>query len=368
MTGSLGRGLTPYGLRCDHRAEPLGVDEPAPLLSWRLASGRRGDAPAGLRVRVRADDGAPVWDTGAVADPSAVSVRYRGPALRPRTRYRWTVTVTDAAGAASREESWFETGMLSPAAWSAVWITHDPSVQDVMDAPEEGELALADHGLQPAVRLRKAFEAAAAPVAARLYVTARGLYETRLNGARVGDAELAPGWTDYRDRVDYQVYDVTDLVRTGANMLAATVADGWWSGFAGFDERRAGAHYGTFPQLLAELHLVHADGSADVVATGDDWQSARSPFRYADLLKGECHDLRRETPGWDLPSAAATARDGGPPGSPPPTGAGSRPRSRRRSAPSGSCRRGRSPASQATGSWSTSGRTSPDASGSPPAG
>ncbi|MEV0663520.1 family 78 glycoside hydrolase catalytic domain [Actinomadura luteofluorescens] len=302
MTGSLGRGLAPYGLRCDHRVEPLGGDEPAPLLSWRLASGRRGDAPTGFRVRVLDDDGAQVWDSGAVADPAAVSVRYRGPALRPRTRYRWTVAVTGATGASSREESWFETGMLSPSAWSAAWITHDPSVQDVVDAPEEGELALADHGLQPAVRLRKAFEAAAAPAAARLYVTARGLYEMRVNGARVGDAELAPGWTDYRDRVDYQVYDVTGMLRTGANVLAATVADGWWSGFVGFDERRSGAHYGTFPQLLAELHLVHADGSTDVVATGGDWQSARSPVRYADLLMGECHDLRRETPGWDLPS------------------------------------------------------------------
>ncbi|WP_433479309.1 family 78 glycoside hydrolase catalytic domain [Spirillospora sp. CA-142024] len=302
MTESQGRGPLPYGLRCDHRVEPLGLDEPAPLLSWRLSSGRRGDAPAGYRVRVRDEDGTQVWDTGAVDDPSAVSVRYGGPALRARTRYLWTVAVAGADGAWTQEGSWFETGMQGPSAWTAAWITHDPSVLDVVDAPEEGELALADHGLQPAVRLRKAFEVPAAPAGARLYVTARGLYEMRVNGERVGDAELAPGWTDYRDRVDYQVHDVTGLLRPGTNMLAATVADGWWSGFAGFDPRRPGAHYGTFPQLLAELHLVHAGGAVDVIATGGDWQSARSPVRYADLLKGECHDLRRETPGWDLPA------------------------------------------------------------------
>ncbi|WP_329521302.1 alpha-L-rhamnosidase [Spirillospora sp. NBC_01491] len=305
MTGSEHVLLTPYGLRCDHRAEPLGLDAGTPLLSWRLRSGRRGDAPAAYRVRVRTEDGVLVWDTGEVADPEAASARYAGPLLRPRTRYRWQVSVTAADGAVGAAESWFETGMLGPSAWTASWIAHDPAALDVMNAPEEGELALADHGLQPAVRLRRPFEAPAAPVRARLYVTARGLYEMRVNGARVGDAELAPGWTDYRDRIDYQTYDVTDLLRAGGNVLAATLADGWWSGFVGFDPRRSGAHYGTFPQLLAELHLEYADGTTGILATGGDWETARSPIRYADLLMGECHDLRLETPGWDLPAERA---------------------------------------------------------------
>ncbi|MFD0687852.1 alpha-L-rhamnosidase [Actinomadura fibrosa] len=305
MTGSPSATVTPYGLRCDHRAEPLGVDAPAPLLSWRLASAHRGAAPAAYRVRVRTSDGTPVWDSGTVADPAATGAVYGGPAPRLRTRYHWTVEITAADGGTAEAGSWFETGMLRPDAWTAAWITHDPSALDVVDAPEEGELALTDHGLQPAVRLRRAFEAPRVPVRARLYVTARGLYEIRVNGVRAGDAELAPGWTDYRDRIDYQAYDVTASVRQGANVLAATVADGWWSGFVGFDPRRSGAHYGTFPQLLAELHLDHADGTTEVVATGGDWLSSRSPVRYADLLMGECHDLRRETPGWDLPGGDA---------------------------------------------------------------
>nr|BFE30241.1 alpha-L-rhamnosidase [Actinomadura rugatobispora] len=317
-------GLEPYGLRCEHRPEPLGVDETAPLLSWRSASPHRGDAPAAYRVRVRSAAGAALWDTGEVADPGAVSVRYAGPALRPRTRYTWTVALTGRDGTAREAGSWFETGMLADAAgaseWTAAWITHDRSDLDVVDAPEEGELALADHGLEPAVRLRRAFTAPGPPVRARLYVTARGIYEARLNGARVGDHELAPGWTDYRDRVDYQVHDVTALLRTGENVLAATVADGWWSGFAGFDPRRPGAHYGAFPQFLAELHVEYADGSTAAVVTDERWSTARGPVRYADLLKGECHDLRRETPGWDLPgftgggdwrAAEVTGRDHG---------------------------------------------------------
>ncbi|MFG2000504.1 family 78 glycoside hydrolase catalytic domain [Spirillospora sp. NPDC048911] len=301
MTGHLTTALVPYSLRCEHSAEPLGVDEPAPLLAWRLASSRRGDAPAAYRVRVRAEDGTRVWDTGEIDDPAAVSVRYAGPPLAPRARYHWDVTVTAEDGTTGEAGSWFETGQLVPAAWQASWITHDINDLDVVDAPEEGELALADHGLQPAVRLRRTFEAPAAPVRARLYVTARGLYEMRLNGRRVGDAELTPGWTDYRDRIDYQVHDVTALVGTGENVLAATLADGWWSGFVGFDPRRSGAHYGAFPELLAELHLEHANGDREVIATDASWRTRRSPIRYADLLKGECHDLRRDTPGWDRP-------------------------------------------------------------------
>ncbi|MEU8797714.1 family 78 glycoside hydrolase catalytic domain [Spirillospora sp. NPDC048819] len=317
MTGHPTAALVPHGLRCEHLAEPLGIDEPAPLLSWRLSSPRRGDAPARHRVRMWAAPanapadapavtGAPVWDTGEVRDAAAVSVRYTGAPLSPRTRYHWEVAVTAEDGATAVAASWFETGMLRPSAWRASWITHDTADLDVVDAPEEGELALADHGLQPAVRLRRTFETSAAPVRARLYVTARGLYEMRLNGRRAGDAELAPGWTDYRDRIDYQVLDVTALVGAGENVLAATLADGWWSGYAGFDPRRLGAHYGAFPQLLAELHLDHADGSHEVIATDATWRTRRSPVRYADLLKGECHDLRRDTPGWDRPAFADT--------------------------------------------------------------
>ena len=78
-------------------------------------------------------------------------------------------------------------------------------------------------------------------MSARLYVTALGLYEARLNGHRVGDAFLAPGWTDYGQRVLYQAYDVTSLLATGENVLGAIIADGWYAGFVGFDAKRAGA-------------------------------------------------------------------------------------------------------------------------------
>ncbi|MEU2669279.1 family 78 glycoside hydrolase catalytic domain [Streptomyces sp. NPDC007164] len=301
------RRLRPYALRCEHRATPLGIDEPAPRLSWRLASDVRGDDPVAYRVRVAecAGDldggGRLLWDTGRVADPGATAVDYAGPALGSRTRLHWRVSVWPAGTDTPAEQSsWFETGFTRTDEWRASWITHDPRPIDVMDAPTEGEFALDDHGLAPCPVLRRSFTASAG-TRARLYVSARGLYEVRLNGERVGDAELAPGWTDYHHRVQYQTYDVTASLRDGENVLAATVADGWWSGFVGFEPRRAGAHYGSYPQFLAELHLTGADGRGSVVVTDEAWRTGTGAVRHADLLMGECHDLRRCADGWELP-------------------------------------------------------------------
>ncbi|MEV6399907.1 family 78 glycoside hydrolase catalytic domain [Streptomyces sp. NPDC051907] len=310
------RSLHPYDLRCDHRTTPLGIDDPAPLLSWRLASDRRADDPAAYRVRVAAHpddldhDSRLCWDSGRVEDPHAIGARYAGRQLKSHTRYHWQVTVwparaTDTAVAPRQAVSWFETAFAGARSWRASWIGHDPRPIDVVDAPTEGEHALDDHGLAPCPLLRRSFHAARGG-RARLYVSARGLYEIRLNGLRVGDAELAPGWTDYTRRIQYQTYDVTESLRDGENVLAATLADGWWSGFVGFFPRRAGTHYGTSPQLIAELHLTGADGRESRILTDRAWRTHTGPVRHADLLMGERHDLRRAHDGWDLPGFDAS--------------------------------------------------------------
>jgi alpha-L-rhamnosidase len=138
----------------------------------------------------------------------------------------------------------------------------------------------------------------AEPARATLYATARGVVELELNGRRVGDAVLAPGWTDYRRRIEYAAHDVTALLRGGDNVVAATLGDGWYAGFVGFDARRPGNHYGRDPELLCEMHLELADGSRAVVATDERWEAAHGPLVYADLLMGERYDARREVGPW----------------------------------------------------------------------
>ena len=143
---------------------------------------------------------------------------------------------------------------LGPAeGWHASWIGLGPVREDFAPPSGDGPARPGGAALRPAPYLRRRFTLAGRSPSARLYVTALGLYEARLNGARVGDAVLAPGWTDYAQRIAYQTYDVTGLLREGENVLGALLGDGWCSGFVGFDAKRAGAHYGAAPEFLAQL-------------------------------------------------------------------------------------------------------------------
>jgi len=279
----------PYDLRTEQRHEPLGLGEPHPRLSWRLESDRRGAAQAAYRITAAArpadldDPDRLLWDSGRRESGDCVLVPWDGPVPHSATRYHWRVEVWDERGDAATGESWFETGLLHREDWTAVWVGRDPHTQPPFDPPTGHEPPLGE----PPLNLRREFELTREPVRGRLYATAHGVYEAQLNGARVGDIELAPGWTEYHRRLQYQTYDVTSLLHKGSNTLGAIVADGWWSGFVGFDERRAAQRYGDHPEFLAQLVVDFADGSRQVVATDAAWTERPGATRFADLLMGE---------------------------------------------------------------------------------
>lgn len=151
----------------------------------------------------------------------------------------------------------------------------------------------------PAVQLRHEFRLPTRRIVrARLYATALGLYEAHLNGRRVGEDVLAPGWTDYHKRVQYQTYDVTGLLRPGANAIGVDLAAGWYAGNLGWFGPH---HYGERPALLAQLEVTYADGSVERVLSDTGWRGAGGPVTAADLMAGEDHDARLETPGWTAP-------------------------------------------------------------------
>ncbi|MEU6346386.1 family 78 glycoside hydrolase catalytic domain [Streptomyces sp. NPDC046977] len=299
--------LTPYALQTEQRTEPLGTGERHPRLSWRLRSRRRAAAQSAYRITVAShpsDLNTPsrlLWDTGRRTSSDTLLIGWDGPALTSATRYHWRVEVWDETGTrGGSAQSWFETGLLNPDDWTAQWVGRDVVNLPTFDPPEDDDPE--GSALQsPPLQLRRAFRATSRPVRARLYATARGVYEPRLNGVRVGDSELSPGWTEYHRRLQYQTYDVTDLITEGPNVLAAIVADGWWSGYVGFDPRRAAQHYGERPALWAQLVLDFADGSRQVVATDPEWTEQPGAIRAADLLMGQTADARRRTPGWDAP-------------------------------------------------------------------
>lgn len=307
--------LTPAGLRCAHLVNPLGVAPGRVRFGWRL-QGTEGDCvQAAFHIQVfqnewlRLSEDTLCWDSGQVASADCLDIRYRGSALASGGRYWWRVRVWDATGAASAwsDPATFEVELDQADGWRACWISQGQAHETVTPPGGDGPFDPVTRALGPAPYLRRAFTVDGPVTSARLYVTALGLYEARLNGQRIGDAFLAPGWTDYDRRVLYQTYDVTGLVRAGENVLGAIIADGWYAGFVGFDAKRAGAHYGTEPELLAQLVVTFADGSQQRVVTDGHWQEQGGAITHADLLMGEKHDLRLEPVGWDAPCFDASA-------------------------------------------------------------
>jgi alpha-L-rhamnosidase len=301
--------LTPAALRCAHLVDPLGVAPDRVRFSWQFAETDGDCRQSGYQVQVfrngawRLSDQTLVWDSGHVQSGDCTDLGYGGPVLEPGGRYGWQVRVWDGHG---RAGDWsptasFEVELDRADGWQASWIGLGRARDSVTPPAAMGPVDPVTRGLSPAPYVRRSFTADKAVASARLYVTALGLYEARLNGHRVGDGYLTPGWTDYGKRVQYQTYDVTGLMAAGENVLGAIIADGWYSGYFGFDAKRAGAHYGTTPELLAQLVITFADGDEQRIVSNEHWTSHPAAIRHADLLMGEKHDLRLEPHGWDAP-------------------------------------------------------------------
>jgi alpha-L-rhamnosidase len=258
------------GLRAEHHRDPLGIGSASPRLSWRVESGRPGWIQSGYEIDVDST-------VSTVEGPDQVLVPW--PAAPLESRQRRTVRVRVRGRDDGDPSPWsdplvVEAGLLLPGDWTARMI--GPAA-----APEAGVDG-------PAVLLRRDFDLPAEPVGARLYVTAHGVYELELNGARVGDHVLAPGWTSYRNRLRYQTFDVTGLLRAGANAIGGWLADGWFRGRLGFGGGRRDV-YGDRTGLLAQLEVTCADGSTVVVGTGEDWRTAPGPVVATGLYDGDRH-------------------------------------------------------------------------------
>ncbi len=178
-------------------------------------------------------------------------------------------------------------GLLSPSDWSAQWIGDtSPSTDNVA-----------------ATYLRKRFTLVSRPVRAIVYASALGVYELRINGQRVGDAVLAPEFTDYHTRTQYQTYDITPMLRAGDNVIAAVLGDGWYAGGIGLAKaliRKPRNIYGAHPRFLAQLEIERAAGNVERIVTDKSWRVTRDgPIRSSDILNGETYDARKNMPGWD---------------------------------------------------------------------
>ena len=266
------RVTAPTRLRAEHLDDAvLGLGARRPRLSWWLPPGTAHQVAYAVEI-----DG---HETARVETEACVLVPWPGDALGSRQHARWRVKVwTDAGESDWSAPATIETGLLHPSDWVARFIE-----------PQETE--------RSAHVLRHAFTLSGAPAQARLYATAHGVYETFLNGRRVGDVELAPGFTSYPSTLHVQTYDVTDLLLAGENRWEVVLSDGWWRGRTGFFQATDG--YGA---TLAFLGQLQADDT--LVVTGPEWESATGPLRSADLMAGQCEDHRAEPSGWQAVTVA----------------------------------------------------------------
>ena len=294
-------GLVPTDLRCEYFTDPVGIDEPSPRLDWRLTGNPavRGQVQSSCRILVAssaellAQDRGDLWSTD-VKSAATTQIAYAGRPLAAHEQAFWKVQVVDGAGhrsAWSAPARW-SMGLLKAEAWQAQWIGSDqakPSTASWLPQPQKRKFP-------PPTMLRKDFTLQAVPTRAVLYVTALGHVEPRLNGQLVADEYFTPGFTDYRKRLYYRAYDVTALLKPGANTLGAVLADGW---FRGSFSMLGLNHYGRHTRLRAELHLFDAAGHDQVVASDTSWKAGFGPIVEADMQAGESYDAQLEQTGWD---------------------------------------------------------------------
>lgn len=276
-------------LKCEYLENPIGIGETKPRFGWMIESDGQNVMQETFRVQVATDAGfdTVMWDTGTVNSSESVHVEYAGPALAPSTRYFYRVKITDNHGQESpwSDTGYFETAMFDVSQWKARFIS-----------PEDNDAGASSKGRL----LRKEFTLDGEVAFARIYATALGMYELFINGSRVGDALLTPGWTAYKKRLQYQTYDVTDMLKKGANVVGASVGCGWSKGeLAGWLGRRN--IYGSRTALLFQMLVRYTDGREQLVISDQSWKAADSPILYSEIYHGETYDARLEQWGWDLP-------------------------------------------------------------------
>lgn len=260
---------------------PLGFYDASPTFSWKLPVGVERQAAYQLEVT---SDGE-TWDSGWVESDQSTLVPYGGKPFESRDKVEWRVRYRDAAGDESKwsEAATFEMGLLSKDDWQAKWIR--PS----QDRPDVRE---------PVAWLQRSFDLPAGVKQARLYVTARGLFDLTLNGKKVGQEYFANGWTSYNNRIDTLTYDVTDQLAKGENKFAASLGCGWYAGqLMGKKDRGI---YGQLPELLLQLEVTLEDGSTATIVSDDQWQGTwHGPITFSSIYDGEIYDARREVSGWE---------------------------------------------------------------------
>ena len=269
-------------LLTENLTNPIGLDVQQPRFSWQLISDKRNVTQTAYEIMVSEEKASP-WKSGKINSNQSVQVAYAGNALQSGKKYTWQVRVWDNNSKPSpwSEAAFFQTALLNVSDWKAKWI----------EAGFEE-----DTTNRPAILFRNKFLISKKITAATLYITAHGMYEVQLNGKKVGDAYLTPGWTSYNKRLQYQVYDVTAMLANGSNAIGAMVGNGWYRGYLAWNDNKN--IYGNKTGLLAQLNITYSDGTTGTIISDENWKSSTGAIKAVEIYNGEMYDAREEKNGW----------------------------------------------------------------------
>ncbi|HLN73431.1 MAG TPA: family 78 glycoside hydrolase catalytic domain, partial [Prolixibacteraceae bacterium] len=273
-------------LICEYHTNPIGIDVQKPRLSWQMTSTENDMLQSAYEIRVmdQSAKGKELWNSGKVNSSQSVNITYEGPALKTMQRVYWQVRIWDNKGKVSpwSQPAFWEMGILDPESWTASWISMESEKQV--------------QGSKPAQYFRKDFNAIKKIQSARVYVTSLGLYQLFLNGKKVSDDLFTPGWTSYKNRIQYQTYDVTSMLQP-KNTVGVILGDGWYRGNIGWVSQNG--YYGSKLALLAQLQINYTDGTSETIGSDPSWKSTNGPILASDIYNGETYDARMEIPGWN---------------------------------------------------------------------
>jgi hypothetical protein len=286
-------------LRCEYRDAPLGVDVAQPRLSWIVTAGanERGQKQTAYQIQVASSgellsaDKPDLWDSGKTTSDDSFQIAYGGKALSSLQSCAWRVRAwdrDDQPSQWSKPETW-TMGLLSAGDWKAKWIDRG--------------LGLA--ATQPSAAMpwfRKELSVNKPVRRALIAICGLGQFELQVNGAKVGDDMLQPGWTNYRKTCLYVLYDVTNQLKQGSNALGVMLGNGMYNVTGGPGQRYL-KFKGSFgqPKMVAQVQIEYTDGTSDTIGTDDSWKSGDSPVTFSSIYGGEDEDGQLETPGWDQP-------------------------------------------------------------------
>ena len=278
---------------------PVGFYDNTPVFSWKLPVNDDIKSQSAYSIVVASDPKllpgkADLWSSGKTESGQSVWLEYKGTELNSRQKAYWQVRYWDQDGNPSQwsETAHFELGLLKNEDWKAKWINIPE--KDEPDTTEFGNI------LYLPQYIRNEFEVKYPIQQARLYVTSKGVFEAQLNGEKVGDDIMPPGWTPYKKRIETLTYDVTQQINEGTNCMGFILSTGWHSGRLGF--KRDLWVKDNSPGIIGQLEIHYTNGEKDIFITEEGWKATNDgPIRFSGIYDGEVYDANFKLEGWNLP-------------------------------------------------------------------